>query len=375
MLFQSTGSRPTPDWHRADAAYSISLALDQSIRFDHQEDFYSSGIHPFLEVPPQKSQTDFDRQQYRCVNEDALDDDYKVEVGADYRDESGDSTGTLDFGLITLPTDFSQDRTTWGLFFGAHARVLPPLLLPATARRDDPDGFETETTYNLGAAYDIAGNLSFRLNWGEAFKLPSFFALGHGLVGNPDLKPEKGESWDVGLQWRPTSSIEIETVYFSNKYRDLIDFDAELFTNVNRNKVETSGVELQANWSLWNSVQLISHATYTDIDLEEQAIRLTGRPEWKSGATFMWEINSELRATLDYQWTGSQNAASRHTGETVVEKLDSYDELDFNIAWKMAERITLAFALDNALDQHYFNAVGFSGPGRSGRVSISLHND
>ena len=89
----------------------------------------------------------------------------------------------------------------------------------------------------------------------------------------------------------------------------------------------------------------------------------------------MWEINSELRATLDYQWTGSQNAASRHTGETVVEKLDSYDELDFNIAWKMAERITLAFALDNALDQHYFNAVGFPGPGRSGRVSISLHND
>ncbi|MCZ6829608.1 MAG: hypothetical protein O7F73_08480 [Gammaproteobacteria bacterium] len=55
---------------------------------------------------------------------------YQLILGANYRDERGDSTGVLDFGVIALPTDFSLDRSTASLFLDGHALVG----FPAPAR-------------------------------------------------------------------------------------------------------------------------------------------------------------------------------------------------------------------------------------------------
>ena len=54
---------------------------------------------------------------------------YQLILGANYRDECGDSTGVLDFGVIALPTDFSLDRST-ALFLDGDALVG----FPAPAR-------------------------------------------------------------------------------------------------------------------------------------------------------------------------------------------------------------------------------------------------
>jgi outer membrane cobalamin receptor len=363
-LGASWGWQISPDWNSALSAS----------RFDHDEDYTSPGISPFSEIPPQLSKTTFTRDQYRWVNSLGVLKNVDVAVGADYRDEKGDSKGELVFDFASLPTDFSLDRSTKGVFLDVHSRVIPDLLLQGIARYDDPDDFDSQTTTKVGGEYSLTPMLSIAANWGEAFKLPSFLALGHGLVGNPDLLPETAESWDLGLRFSPTDNFLIDTTYFANDYKNLIDFDSELFTNVNRSGVDTSGVELQIDWTPIATLNLIGHATYTDIDVKEDVAPLLGRPSWTAGATALWQITAHWRAAADYQWTGDQHASSRHTGDTVIETLDDYNALDLNLAWQVLEWASVEVALDNVFDTDYQTAVGFPGPGRSVRIALTLSN-
>ena len=343
-------------------------------RFEHSEDYFSPGIYPFFEVPAQVSTTEFTRDQVRWVNSLEFGDGIHVAAGADYRREDGDSQGELDFGFFQLPTDFQLDRRTTGLFIDGHTRPVAPLLLQASIRYDDPDDFDSETTVKLGAKYDLSNSWSLSGNWGEAFKLPSFFALGHALVGNPELRPETADSWDVGLNWAAFDGLQLGAHYFSNEYSDLIDFDPELFINVNRKEVDTTGVEFEADWAATATLQLVGHATYTDIDVKDDAAPLGGRPDWAAGATALWQVSPNWRSVLDYQWIGEQYASSMHSGESVTETLDDYHLLDLSVAWQMLRWASVELAVDNLLDEDYHNAVGFPGPGRTVRVALRLDN-
>jgi len=340
-------------------------------RFVHKEEYTSPGIEPFYAVPPNAANTAFQRDQLHWVNTLHMSDSYQLNLGADYRHEKGESQGILDLGFIQLPTDFELDRNTTGLFAELHARPLQALTVQASVRYDDPSDFNSETTFKLGSKVQLNQALALSANWGEAFKLPSFFALGHALVGNPYLKPETARGWDINLDWRVAQDMEVSATYFFNDYRDLVDFDPERFININRSQVETQGAELQLDWQLNQSLGLQARATYTDVDVKEGSSVLLGRPQWLAGATGHWQISGDWASTLDYQWVGAQYASSLHTGEFVVEELNNYHRLDWNIRYQLNRSIALDLALDNLLDEDYQTAVGFVAAGRTARLAIT----
>ncbi len=339
--------------------------------FDHRETFYSPGVAPYTAVPPNGSETDFERTQLIWLNTLSLSSDYQIGVGADYRDESGVSTGFLDFGA-PLPTDYRLSRETTGVFIDLHAQPLPQLLLQASARGDDPDDFDSKTTLRLGASYQLSPSLQLAANWGEGFKLPSFFALGHALVGNPALQPETARGWDTGLQWQPSPAVAISASVFFNRYRDLVDFDAQAFTNVNRGEVETRGSEWQLEWQPSRAMTLAAHATYTDIDVIGEDATLLGRPQWQAGAWFGWRLSDRWQTGLDYEWTDRVPASSLDTGQTVITSLKPFYRLDWRLGWEPMDALLLELAVDNLTDEGYQTAVGFPAPGRNLRLAVTL---
>ena len=283
-------------------------------RFEHEETFVSPGIVPFTEVPPNAAETRFDRDQLQWVNTLRPMPDYVVNVGADLRSEDGESEGYLEFFGDRLPTDFELDRDSVGVFADVTARPLQPLLLQGSVRFDDPDGFASETTWQLGSRLDVLPELEIAANWGESFQTAQLLCPGASLVGNPDLTPESAESWDIGFTWRPSDDASIALTGFYNDFKDLIDFDDATFRNVNRNQVEALGAELQADWAPAPGFSLSLHATYTDLDVNEEDTTLTGRPRWSAGVVATGRIVMGLDTTLDYRYGGKQESASRHTG-------------------------------------------------------------
>jgi len=347
-------------------------SLLRASRFERDEVYLSPGISPYDEVPPNAADTEFERQQIQWVNTLDILDNLQLDIGADYREEEGDSVGFLEFGGFSLPTNFTLDRSTTGAFVDVRADVAAGISLQGSVRYDSPDDMDSETTVKLGGKYRLNQMLTLSANWGEGFKLPSFFALGHALVGNPDLQPETAESWDVGAAFSPTENLQLELVYFSNDYENLVTFDPLLFTNVNSAQVKSSGAELQVGWTPNPNFRLQAQSTYIDMDLEDDSPVLLGRPEWKAGVTGLWSISERWSTALDYQWTGEQYASSLHTGTTVVEELDDYQQLDWSLRWRAHKWLQLELAVDNVLDEDYQTAVGFRAPGRLVRLSLGF---
>ncbi|MEM9255124.1 MAG: TonB-dependent receptor [Pseudomonadota bacterium] len=348
-------------------AWQSQLSLS---RFEHTETFDSPGIPPFFEVPPNGNETDFTRDQAQWVNTLQVREVVQLNLGGDYRREEGDSAGYVEFFGDRSATDYQLDRDVVGVFAHLTASPLQRLLMQGSVRYDDPEGFDSETSWQAGSRWAVTDVVSVALNWGQAFKLPSFFALGNALVGNPDLQPEQSESWDAGVNWSPLSNLSVGATIFFNDFKDLVDFDDASFRNVNRQNVESQGVELQSTWSPRAEFSLRAQATYTDIDVKGEDTVLTGRPEWTAGLVAQWRISEAWDTVLDYQYTGRQWSISRHTGAEVTEKLDDYHRVDWVARWHPVNQWQFRVAVDNLLDERYETAVGFEAPSRALRVGV-----
>lgn len=347
----------------------------QATLYQRDEIFSSPGIAPYTGIPANGADTEFERQQISWVNTIGQPGKLWANIGLENRKEEGDSRGYLDLGF-PFPTDFALKRTTDSGFVDISAQVVDSLLLQASVRHDDTNGFDGETSSKLGLRYTISEQLTLRANIGDGYKLPSFFALGHPLVGNPALKAERVESWDTGIEWQPTDQLSTSLDYFDNTYRDPIDFDSALFTNVNRERIDTTGAEWQAHWHSTDSrISLRSHATYTNIDVKNNVSVLTARPEWRAGLSLAWRFSDRWRGSADYQWIGEQFATSQHTGTAVVHELSDYHTVDGNLFWSISDSLEASFSVENLFDATYETAVGFPAPGLLWRVGLRWQRD
>jgi outer membrane cobalamin receptor len=103
---------------------------------------------------------------------------------------------------------------------------IDPLTLVGAVRLDDTDQRAPIWVPQAGVAWRVFDALSLRANAGRVFRDPSFDELsfyGAGVVGNPDLRPEDGWSWDAGLQLR-AGPLSLDAAWFEERYDRLILF-------------------------------------------------------------------------------------------------------------------------------------------------------
>lgn len=356
----------------ADADWAINAAWSvQALAslYDRSDEYASPGIDPFTEVPPNGAANDLDRENAALRATVRPSSKAIATFGVDYQRESGESDGYVLFGPDPVPNSFKLDRDIIGVF--AEGRYIPGdhWILQASIRHDEPDEVSGETTGKVGAVYALSnGTTRLRANWGTGFKLPSFFALGSPLVGEPDLRPETSRSVDAGVtQTLLSGAAEVGITLFDNDYKDLIDFDPDTFRNVNRDKVTTRGVELTGSWSVSAALRLRAGATYTDIDVKNSDRELLQRPDWRGGAGVRWQPAGNWLVDLDWLYVGEVLDSSIPTG---ILELEPWHRVDLNLSWMITPRLRLALAVDNLLDGDYEEAVGFPAAGIRPRLGV-----
>ncbi len=352
--------------------------------FDRHSTTRSPGIFPYHAVPATSDSSDYERRQWRWTNtlgqqplsvrRSSSKPAMWFNVGVEGEHESGNSQGFVDFGFA-LPTDFRLDRKNTGVFANTNLLTSQGWLWQMSLRHDNPNSANTQNVYQAGVSspklYDEAFQIS--LNWGQAYKLPSFFALAHPLVGNQQLRPEQATGWTLNLNWAASEGINTELSLFNNHYKDLIDFDAERFKNVNRSSVKNAGADFSIHWQAHHSTLITANATYTDIDVEDNASKLTGRPQWSSSLRLQHHFNHKLTGYLNYRWRDQQFATSLHTGKPVTQTLKGYGLLDINLQWKISDQFSSSIRLDNVTNTEFQEAVGFSGQQRRARIGFTFN--
>ena len=96
----------------------------------------------------------------------------------------------------------------------------------ADLRRDDSSDFGGVTTARLGGNVKMADGLRLRAAGGTTFRAPSFNDLYYPGYGVSSLRPERGRSVELGLNWRNGASAASATVW-RNTVRDLIGYESD----------------------------------------------------------------------------------------------------------------------------------------------------
>jgi iron complex outermembrane receptor protein/vitamin B12 transporter len=357
---------PLPWWE-----YRLQVGI-----YNREEDIVSPGVVLNAETgnfrPPSQTDTSFWRYDVTLSQVFSVRQGIRLALGAQAQFEDGSSTGSQDLRVVggeLSPTNFELSRSIWAPFFEVQLSLLPGLLVQGSVRIDFPEGFDTEVSPRVGVSYTLAATgTTWRANWGEGFRLPSFFSLGSPLVGNPDLRPETSRSVDAGVtQTLWEKRVTIGATYFYNDFDDLIDFDFATFRLVNLRAVTTAGVEMSLQVRPWAVLGFAAHLTYVTTDIKGSTDTLRNRPQWRGGFTLHGRPWPALEMNLTALFVGETRDASIPT-DTVT--LDAYTRVDLAVNWTINATWLAFLTVDNLFDERYEEFVGFPAPGINPRLGI-----
>ncbi|KAA9130893.1 TonB-dependent receptor [Marinihelvus fidelis] len=363
---QSLGGSLLVDTEHSDRWSSEWLASWSQI----EDDIATPAVPPGVldGQPAYTSDTHYRRGELRWVNRLALGDAGAPDLalGVGFIDEDGYDAGTIDLGFAVLPNSWTLDRQTASAFAELGGRWGSGWVANAAVRGDHTEG-DTRVSGKVGLGHEnVAGGQAW-LRAASGFKLPSFFALGNPLYGNPDLEPETVRSIEAGWERDFADRFSLGLAAFASRYEDLVDFDFENFTNVNRGKVDISGVELRGGWQVSNDWRLDADWVLADIDSEDGPLRR--RPEDTGGLGLTWSPDGPWSLFASARYVGERLITSIPTGDVTD---PAYWLLDGTLRYRAAGGWSAWAALDNAFDEDWQDAPGFPAPGRRLRLGVEL---
>jgi outer membrane receptor protein involved in Fe transport len=376
-VIRDTGSRETTDstiggsW-RALIAGRHELTVNAST-LDHDERIDSPGVAPGPggAIPANRSRTEFQRRMVTAYVSSVYRNAIEAAFGLSLEQQSGASNGYLTIAPGTeLPTSYELDRDNAAAFLELGWPVTEAVRLEAALRVDDSNVAARATTHRVNLSYQPGlGPTRIRFTAAEAYKLPSLFALGDPLTGNPALRPETAESLEIGVDFGDASSRgSVGFAVFSQRFSDLIDFDFDTFRNVNRDRVRTDGIEWHGRWRIDSRLTLTGNLTALDIDVVDSDDSLRQRPERYGSVGARWTPAPALSVYASMRYVGPRLDEAIPVGE---QTLPSYTRMDLAVRWQVSRLLTLGFAVDDVGDERYEDAIGFPSLGR--RYRLSLH--
>jgi vitamin B12 transporter len=187
---------------------------------------------------------------------------------------------------------FSQSAnasmTTNAGYAGLQSTLWKRLTLTGQMRQDSVLN-NAPFTWRLGGVLDAPEVLThFKAAYGTAFRAPSLFDRfgvdSFGYVGNPNLKPERSQGWEIGFTTNISAAglpnlLSFGATYFNTQIEDLIVAQfVPVNTAVNIGSAHIQGVESLVTLQpfAWLSADLAY--TYTDARNADTSSQLLRRP-------------------------------------------------------------------------------------------------
>lgn len=226
--------------------------------YRNKYDYYNAG-------DMYETDTGFEAQQNITLS-----DNNRLVVGASYRKAKALNA-----------TSYTAEKTinNKAVFVSDQWEFAPSWTLDAGVRYDKHSTAGSKTTWSAGLNKKFDENSHAYFNWGQVFKAPTLDDLYYYSVmewgsskyenyGNPNLKPEKGDTWTIGYGTKIADKTSVNISYFQSKLEDAIDWDTTYSANgsvsIARNvdKQKKNGMELSVGHELNDNWDLEASYTY-----------------------------------------------------------------------------------------------------------------
>ena len=280
-----------------------------------------------------------------------------------------------------------QEIDTTSVIADFHALAGERFTWLLSARYDDNSDFDSIVTGRLALSYRWSDATTFRSSIGKGQKNPTFterFGFFPGqFIGNPDLKPEKSMSYDVGIdQELLDGALLLQATVFFQDLEDEINgfvFDPVTFLATAQNMdgdSERSGIELAGRWNLSERFAVAGSYTYTDSHEPSptgEDVSELRRPRHAGNLSFDFtSLNEKWQATLAADYGGTRNDLffPPFPDPSQVVTLDAYWLVDLAVHYRVTPAVTLFARGTNLLDDEYEQVYGYRTLGRAGYVGV-----
>lgn len=235
--------------------------------------------------------------------------------------------------------------------------------------------------FNAGVLWHPRNDLTLRAAWSQGFRVPLLqeryvdTTMGQTRtvrVGNPDLKPEKSNNFEIGARW-VSGPATVDAAIFYNRMTDLITakpINKKTSMMMNVAKSETIGMEFTGSYLLGNSgfephlAFALLHRTYKE---NGESTSKTGRPGFTATYGVKWagDVNwGRARADLFARSSSSaEDSVNRYSGWTTLNLTGGFD-------FGPQNRYSINAGFYNILNKDYVTPFSFYEAGRYGEVKF-----
>jgi outer membrane receptor for ferrienterochelin and colicins len=272
---------------------------------------------------------------------------YELIMGLDYVQNFNDSTTTA-----------KHYYDVWAVYMENQFEFFERLKLTVGARLDSYSNFDTE--------FDPSGTITYKLDddnkvhalISRSFRVPTFNDLywpsstswGYTVSGNPNLKPEKGVTVEVGYNTKISDLFSGSLTYYRSSFSQLINWVDEgmLWHPININSAVVNGIEAQGNLYLTENFEFDTNYTMMIAKDTETHKYLIYQPVNKVDIILKYKDKKGLLC----QFTGQYVDPRFHDSANNI-KVKKYFLARLNISKKFKEGFTYFITLDNLFNARY----------------------
>ncbi len=253
-----------------------------------------------------------------------------------------------------------QSTTIWGI--GVQDSVtLGQFSVSAGIRYDGNSQF--------GGAISPRGSIAWlskderwkvRAAGGSGFRAPTVGELYYPFYGNPDLKPERSVSWEVGAEAYVARGGRVEVTYFWNDLTDLIVYDFASFQTENIGSARTQGVEIGYRQQILGPLAIQATYTYLDAVDRTEDRPLLRRPRNRAALTVLWQPLAPLSIEVRGLYVGSRPDSDPVAFVGVTDP--AYFRVDLFASWNLGP-VAPYLRINNVTDTSYDEAAGYPAAG------------
>ncbi|WP_231743349.1 TonB-dependent receptor plug domain-containing protein [Janthinobacterium sp. B9-8] len=217
-----------------------------------------------------------------------------------------------------------------------------------------------------------------RGSFGQGYRVPNLkerhflfdhSSLGYMVLGNPNLKPESSNSWQLGGNLALSRKVSLDINAYFNQVKDLIQVDeinavtsngVSKFTYKNIARTETRGIETALDWRVSDQLNINTSYTYSLSKDLDSGKALTRRPENMARFGLDWEVLAGSTFTLRSRYQSAELIDSAKNAHS-----DAWMTTDIKFNQKINKNITAYIGIDNVQDTQR----DFSNPNDFGPIS------
>jgi outer membrane receptor protein involved in Fe transport len=187
------------------------------------------------------------------------------------------------------------------------------------------------------------------------------------MLGNPDLKPQRSQTWDIGVNLRQDESTSFAATYFHTAWKDkigvaIVDYGVPLVREyANIGAVESQGLELESRMKMVEAWTASLNYTYNralivrdDAHPERVGNSLPDMPRHKMNAALGYE-SAEVSGRLALRarsaaWTDESNIVTDALGYRWQK--GGYAVLDATLT-RRYDGVDVTLSLDNVFNRQY----------------------